>query len=108
MRPLIVTKTGKIDTGNELIMKFMGCCMRNFISDTNELKMNDDLKTYITQLFTNMLHGRKKLALLVAEDCLNHCKGLKGDNAGATAVKAMDCMVSRLIEFRDENNPMTY
>lgn len=84
--------------------KFFECIYRSNINDNNEIIVDNKLKDYITNILSKRLEGKTKLAALIANDCLEHCKDRKGDSKGQTAIKVMNCVKERFWEYMNEKH----
>ncbi|KAF2888890.1 hypothetical protein ILUMI_17283 [Ignelater luminosus] len=84
---------------NELVLKFVECKYRSHINDNNEIIADDSLKDYVTEILAKRLNGKTKLAALIANDCVEHCKDQKGDSKGKTGVKLVNCVKQRFWEY---------
>ncbi|KAF2887307.1 hypothetical protein ILUMI_18866 [Ignelater luminosus] len=91
---------------NELAVKFFECIYRSNINDNNEIVVDDKLKDYITQIISRRLEGKTESASAasIANDCLEHCKDRKGDSKGQTAIKVMNCVKERFVEYVNEKH----
>ncbi|KAF2893980.1 hypothetical protein ILUMI_12197, partial [Ignelater luminosus] len=92
----LVSDKGILNEGDKTLEKFTECCLRTFITDTNEITINDTFKAYWTNLFAIHLRGRRRLATLVVDKCLEECKTTKGVTKGKAAVKMYNCMMGNL------------
>lgn len=81
---------------------FLGCVLGFYISDNNELIVDDKLRHLVTNIFLSRLNGKQKLAALVADDCIKHCKDTKDDNQGKAAVKITICLKERFDNYINE------
>lgn len=97
-----VPERSDISEDNVIAQNFLGCCFNDFLSDSNALILNEDLKNYIADAFAVRLDGRRKLAKLLADECLERCKDAKGDTKEQTAVKALNCLKTELREYMEK------
>ncbi|KAF2898664.1 hypothetical protein ILUMI_07513 [Ignelater luminosus] len=89
---------------NELAVKFFECMYHTNINDDNEMIVDDKMKHRVTEILTDRLDGKEKLAALIADDCLEHCKDRKGDSKGKTAIKVVNCIRERTWEYMKTEN----
>lgn len=81
------------------MLKFTECKYRPYINDNNEIIANDKLKEYVAEILSKRLDGKTKLAALIANDCVEHCKDRKGESKGKTAVRLVNCVKERFWEY---------
>lgn len=89
---------------NELALKFFECIYRTNVNDDHEMIVDDKLKNRVRDILTKRLDGKEKLAALMADDCIEHCKDLKGDSNGKTVIKVVNCIRERTWELLDEKH----
>lgn len=100
----LVNDKGILPEGDATLEKFSECCLGGYITDTNEITIDDNFRTYWTNLFTIRFEGRRRLATLVADNCLEHCKTTKGDTKGKAGVKMYNCMMGTLNEIVEKTD----
>ncbi|KAK4887734.1 hypothetical protein RN001_004005 [Aquatica leii] len=92
----LVPEKETIPMEDETVLKFFECTFRDFLDDKKELVANDDFRKYVIDAFKiRMKSFTMELVKLVADDCIDHCKNIKGDTKGIVGVKIMNCLKDR-------------
>lgn len=92
----------KIDENNELALKYFGCRLDAFITDSNELIVNEEYTSYVANVFAKQMHTTPESELVrrLAEECIQTCKHIKTDSKGKTAVQVTNCLMKTFKELR--------
>ncbi|KAK5644013.1 hypothetical protein RI129_007858 [Pyrocoelia pectoralis] len=96
----LVPEVGEIPTDNEVVLKFFECCFRDFINNNGRVVENKKFKDYIRSCFEiRMTNAKHSLVKLVAKDCINQCKHIRGKSNGETGIKVMNCLKNKFQEY---------
>ncbi|KAF5305923.1 hypothetical protein FQR65_LT07534 [Abscondita terminalis] len=98
----LVPEKETIPSDNAEVLKFFKCCFKDFIGDDGKLIESKDFSNYVEAAFSYRFKDSKHaLVVLVAQDCIDHCKDVKGESTEIAAVNIMNCLKDRLHHYLD-------
>ncbi|KAF2901041.1 hypothetical protein ILUMI_05145 [Ignelater luminosus] len=98
----LVRPNAPIPVDNEILGAYLECVMDPYINDNNELIVDDKLKQFVTDGVLARLDAKPKLAALIADGCIKHCKDTKGDNKRKAAVNTAVCIQKKFVEYMEK------
>ncbi|KAF2887356.1 hypothetical protein ILUMI_18817 [Ignelater luminosus] len=90
-----------VDENNELAVKYFGCILDDYFTDSNELIVNEEYTSFVTTVFARYFRTEPVLVRELAEESIQICKHIKADAKDKTAVRITNCLMKTAEELKN-------
>ncbi|KAF2893978.1 hypothetical protein ILUMI_12195 [Ignelater luminosus] len=91
-----------VDENNEVAVKYFGCILDAYFTDSNELIVNEEYTSFVTTVFAKHFRTEPVLVRELAEESIQICKHIKADTKEKTAVQITNCLMKTAKELKNK------